>query len=121
MLRRRAAWCVAVFGVGVLAGCAENKMTRQNWEMVKEGTSTKDEVRLTLGDKYTALGNQWEYEDEDKHLHATIHFDDKGVVTRKEWMDGKSGEWTGAAPEISVKPQGRTTSEQKGHTTINKD
>jgi hypothetical protein len=96
-------------------------MTRQNWELIREGTSDKEEVRLTLGDNYTALGNQWEYDDESKHLHATIHFNDKGIVTKKEWMDGKTGEWTGAAPQISEERQGRTASEKKGHTTIDKD
>ncbi len=121
MVRRRTILCGALWMIGALGGCAENKMTRQNWDMIKEGTSTKDEVRLTLGDKYTALGNQWEYEDEDKHLHATIHFDEKGVVARKEWMDAKSGEWTGAAPQINERPQGRMDSQRRGNETIKKD
>jgi len=118
MFRKSAFLCLAVWGMAMSSGCAENKMTRRNWEMIKEGTSGKDEVRLTLGDKYTALGNQWEYEDEDKHLHATIHFDDHGVVTKKEWMDGKSGEWTGAAPGINEESQGQKGREERSNSTM---
>jgi hypothetical protein len=105
----------------VFSGCAENKMTAQRFGMIKEGTSTKDEVRMTLGDKYTALGDQWEYEDEDKHLHATVHFDARGVVVRKEWMDGKTGEWSGAAPGIEENPKGAKQSDSKSYGTIRKD
>ncbi len=114
-------WFGCVVGAIMVAGCAQNKMTRQNWEMIKEGTSAKDEVRNTLGAPEIEMANQWEFEDEAKHVHATVHFDERGVVTRKEWMDGKNGEWSGAAPGINEERQGRPVSESKGHTTIKKD
>ena len=105
----------------VVAGCAENKMTRQRFDMLREGVSTQDEVRNTLGDKYTQMGNQWEFEDEHKNVHATVHFDARGVVTRKEWMDGRSGEWSGAAPGIDDSTHGTMGSESRSHGTIRKD
>lgn len=114
-------WLTCLAGTTMIVGCAQNKMTRQNWDMIKEGTSAKDEVRMTLGAPEVETPNQWEFEDEDKHLHATIHFDDRGVVTRKEWMDGKSGDWDGAAPGIKTERQGQPVSESKSNTTIKKD
>ena len=105
----------------VLAGCAENKMTRQRFDMIKEGVSSQDEVRQTLGEPYARVGNQWDFEDEHKNLHATVHFDGRGVVTRKEWMDGKSGEWSGAAPGIDESRHGDVKAESKSHGTIHKD
>ncbi|HUN81257.1 MAG TPA: hypothetical protein VMV81_07070 [Phycisphaerae bacterium] len=106
---------------GGLAGCAENKMTRQRFDMIKEGTSNQDEVRQTLGDPHAKMGNQWEYEDEHKNLHATVHFDDRGVVMRKEWMDGKTGEWSGAAPGIDESKHGDVKTDSRSHGTIHKD
>jgi hypothetical protein len=112
---------LVVYAGVAAAGCAENKMTRQRFDMIKEGMSTQDEVRQTLGDKYTALGNQWEYEDERKDVHATIHFDPKGVVTKKEWMNGRTGEWSGAAPAMNESRQGPVTTESRSHGTVHKD
>jgi outer membrane protein assembly factor BamE (lipoprotein component of BamABCDE complex) len=103
-----------------LAGCAENKLTRQNFDTIVEGQSGQDEVRMTLGSPYMEMAGQWEYEDEDKHVHATIHFDDRGKVSRKEWMDARTGQWDGAAPHIRQGPQGQRVSEQGSTTTIQK-
>ena len=120
-MKKLCLFTLAVCTIAGMMGCAENKMTRQRFDMIREGASTQDEVRSTLGDKYTSMGNQWEFEDEDKHLHATVHFDDKGVVARKEWMDGKSGEWSGAAPGIDESHQGVKSGESRSHRTIRKD
>lgn len=121
MLQR--AW-MTVFGFAVvlcLTGCAENKLTRQNFDMVKEGVSTKLEVENTLGKQFADRGDCWQYENEDEHLNAYIYWDKAGKVERKEWIDAKTGEWTGAAPGIKEHPEGRQASEQKSNMTIKKE
>ena len=106
--------------VPVLTGCAQDKLTRSNFDMIREGTSSKDEVALTLGKDYVTRGeDEWEYEREKDHLVVYIHFDQSGKVTRKEWIDAKTGEWDGAAPGIhetkGVEPQ------RSSNMTIDKD
>jgi hypothetical protein len=105
----------------VLVGCAENKLTKQNFDTIKENVSTKLEVENTLGKPTADRGDCWEYEDEDRHLSAYIHWNSEAKVQRKEWIDAKHGVWEGAAPGIDEQPEGRPVSEHKAHTTIKKD
>ncbi len=103
----------------VALGCSENLVTRHHYDMIMEGTSTKIEVEKTLGDTYLKRGgNEWEYDESDRHLTVYIHFDNKGVVERKEWIDGRTGEWDGAAPGINEEPQGKTASDESKTMTI---
>jgi len=112
---------LAVF-VFALTGCSENKLTRRNFEMIKKGKSTKLEVENTLGDSYVARGDdQWEYEDEKRHLTVHVYFDDNDKVLRKEWMDGETGEWDGAAPGIDENPEGEEFSSETYDMTLDKD
>ena len=85
------------FGLAALAvGCAENKLTRQNYDLIREGMSNREEVKMTLGDDYTAFSDErWEFENEADHLSIVIHFDDSGKVRAKEWRDSKTGDWEG--------------------------
>jgi len=113
---------LSTVGLVVLVGCAENKLTRHNYDMIKEGQSTRSEVRHTLGVKHLAeRGDQWEYEDLDRHLSVVFYFDNNGVVRRKEWIDAGTGEWEGAAPHIDKNPQGEKMSERTSTTTIKND
>jgi uncharacterized protein (DUF1330 family) len=103
------------------SGCAENKLTRQNYDTIVEGSSNKMEVEHTLGDKYMARGgNEWEYEDEDRNLSVVIHFDESGKVAAKEWRDASTGTWEGQRPGIDPNPPGRQVSETGSSTTIKK-
>ncbi len=105
----------------IMTGCAENKLTRQNFDTIVEGTSNKDEVRHTLGDKYmTRSDREWEYEDEDRNLSVVIHFDGADKVVAKEWRDANTGTWEGQRPGIDPNPPGRKVSESNSSTTIKK-
>lgn len=112
----------ALFGFAVLSvGCAENKLTRQNYDMIREGMSNREEVRMTLGEEYTAFSDErWEYENEGEHLSIVIHFDESGKVRAKEWRDGKTGSWEGQDPAIDPNPPGRKGYEGSSTTTIKK-
>jgi hypothetical protein len=120
-MRRMFLFVIAAAGfVSFSSGC-ENKLTHQNFDTIVEGSSNKDEVRHTLGDKYiTRSDREWEYEDEDRSISAVIHFDDTGKVQAKEWRDGTTGTWEGQHPGIDPNPPGRKVSESNSTTTIKK-
>jgi hypothetical protein len=110
-----------IVAAAAVAGCAPDKLTRQNFDTIREGVSDKTEVELTLGNDYQDRGDAWEYEREKKHLSVYVHFDERGRVIRKEWIDAKTGEWEGAAPGIDETPQGRPAGESTRTKTIRKD
>ena len=100
----------------VFVGCS--KVTRENWEMIKVGASTKLEVENTLGKEYKAHGDdQWQFENEDKDVDAMIYFDGNGKVVKKQWRDGNNPEWITVPPEPS---EGRKIYEETNTTTIHK-
>ncbi len=104
-----------------LTGCAENKLTKRNFDMLKKGTSTQLEVEYTLGEDYVVRGQgnrEWEYEDEKRHLSVYIHFDENGKVERKEWITNEG--WEGAAPGIDENPEGKKVSEEDSSMTLDK-
>ena len=122
MLQRTCLLFLTIVVVPVLAGCAENKLTKHNFDMIKEGVSTKLEVENTLGKPMADRGESWEYENEDEHLNVYIHWNPAGKVERKEWVDAKGeGTWEGAAPGINERPDGRALPEQKSNMTIKKE
>jgi hypothetical protein len=102
----------------VAIGCSENLVTRHHYDMIVKDKSTRLEVEKTLGDTYVDRGDHWEYDEEDRHLSVVFYFNDKGLVTRKEWIDASTGEWDGAAPGINEKPQGKKFSDDSSTTTI---
>ncbi|MFH1418915.1 MAG: hypothetical protein ABII12_11610 [Planctomycetota bacterium] len=103
-----------------LVGCAENKLTRQNYDLVKEGMSTKLEVEATLGEKYADRGESWEYENEDEFLTVYIYWDKSDKVAKKEWISGKDETWEGTAPGIDEEPEGEKRYDGSSTTTLKK-
>ncbi len=116
--------CLVVLTVGLmltLVGCAENKLTRQNYDLVKEGMSTKLEVEATLGEKFADRGECWEYENENEFLTVYIHWAKNGKVLKKEWISGKGeGTWEGTAPDIDEEPDGKKMYDGFSNTTLKK-
>lgn len=92
-------------------GCA-TKFTRANYDMIKEGVDDRFAVRQTLGDPdWNNNDLEWTYEHDDGFF-AKIHFDKDGRVTGKEWMDSRSGEWSGRNPHANPPPGGETREQQ---------
>jgi hypothetical protein len=120
MFRRLVQACPFIFAALVI-GCAENKLTRHNYDTIIEGKSNKDEVELTLGKACANRGDHWEYENDDMDLSVVFYFDEKGYVTRKEWIDASAGTWEGAAPGINENPPGQKTSDDTSNMTIKKN
>ncbi|HWL92239.1 MAG TPA: hypothetical protein VNT79_01780 [Phycisphaerae bacterium] len=75
-----------------LTGCAKSQLTRQNYDLIRVGSSNKEEVKSALGEQHLVdRGNQWEYDDSKQSVSVWFEFDDNGVVTRKQWYSGEGG------------------------------
>ena len=115
MLRKMSVAALLGFVLVVFVGCS--KVTRQHYDMLKVGASTKLEVENTLGKTYTARGDdQWEYEEEERDLEVMIHFAQAGKVCKKEWID--PNEWHTDPAEPS---EGRKFHDESNTATIHKD
>ena len=95
------AMCVAV----ALTGCAR-KFTHERFSMIQEGVDHHFDVEQVLGKPEFDADDEWYYEDLDRHIAASIFFDDDGVVRGKRWMDAKSGTWEGRHPDAAQPPEG---------------
>ncbi len=92
MVRRVGTLSCGVLALALFAGCSDNKLTRQNYDLIMVNTSDKNEVRSCLGDKHLIdRGDTWEYSDMDRKLSVWFEFDKQGVVTRKQWITGEGG------------------------------
>lgn len=87
----------ALASVVLLTGCAR-KFTSERFEMIRAGADMREDVRELLGDPRFDAGDQWYYEDLDRHCSALIYFGDDGRVNGKEWLDGATGRWEGHNP-----------------------
>jgi hypothetical protein len=99
-------------GLILLAGCA-NKLTRERFDMIRVELDGKEDVRLILGDPKADFGDEWMYDDLDRHVSAIVFFDDRGKVAGKEWMDARSSAWegykSGEEPSGEERERRRTT------------
>ncbi|MBX3396838.1 MAG: hypothetical protein KF841_15890 [Phycisphaerae bacterium] len=103
--------------VSTMMGCSENKLTRQNYDLIRVGSSQKEEVKSALGERHLIdRGAQWEYDDESRHISVWFEFDKSGVVTRKQWWSGDGG----LEHDSQAGPEGETIYEGKGATTIDR-
>jgi len=98
-------------GLLLLTGCA-SKFNRQNFEMIRIGADDREDVRHMLGRPNADFGDVWMYDDTDGYKTAQVFFDADGRVLNKEWMDARSGEWTGENPYADQPPQGEVRERQ---------
>ncbi len=97
--------CAAPLVLLALTGC-EHKFTRERFEMIQVDVDDREDVRQILGRPTRELDDEWLYDDLDRHYSAVIYFDDNGRVRGKEWMDARTGEWSGRNPNANPPPQG---------------
>ena len=85
-------WRVAVLAGSVvigLAGCAEkrDKLAYDNFTQIRTQVHNRDDVEAILGEPDQRFDDRFMYERPDKHLHVFVEFDDKGRVSRTQWVD----------------------------------
>ena len=105
MFRRLPALLALFAGIMLLTGCG-SKFNRENFNMVRIGTDDREDVRHMLGSPDADFGDVWMYDDADGYKTAQIYFDEDGRVLNKEWMDARSGEWSGENPRADKPPKG---------------
>lgn len=95
-----------------------DRLTYDNYSRITQRASTQSEVSALLGEPTNRLDAQWLYERPDQHLIVFVDFDHQGRVTRKQWIDGRSGTWDDMAdPSVP----GSTHSQTIRRSTITPD
>ena len=78
-----------------VVGCAQkqDRLSYDNFTQIKTQVQTRDDVLAILGEPVHRLDDRFIYERPDKHLHVFVEFDDKGRVTRTQWIDALGETW----------------------------
>lgn len=96
-------------GLALLAGTGCENLTRSRFEMVSVNVSTREDVRHTLGPPSYVMDGRWQFERPERHINVLIDFDERGVVTRKQWIDANTGEWADSKPAGDESSREKTT------------
>ena len=99
---------VIAAGLMLLCGCAD-KLTRENYDLIAIDSWDRTSVEETLGEPTNQLDDRWHYERVDRHLNVFIHFDEMGIVERKQWMGETTGEWHDTYTPPEDQSQSETT------------
>ncbi len=111
---------IAIAAIVFLGGC-HKRFTRAHFESIKEGADTREDVREILGKPKVKLDNQWTYDNKKKHYSAIIYYDVDGRVAAKEWIDARTGEWSGQNPYADEPPAGEVRERKTKTSRIQKD
>ncbi len=109
-----------IAGLALLAGCAR-QFTREHFDLIQQGVDDREDVRHMLGKPASDLGDQWWYDDLDRHYSARIHFGEDGRVSGKEWIDEQARTWEGRDPNAAEPPEGEVSEQHKQTTRIDED
>jgi len=78
----------------VIGGCAPpDRLAYDNYTQVRTTVSTEADVAAILGEPDQKMADTWIYQRPDKHLVVMIEFDDKGKVSRTQWIDAMGETW----------------------------
>lgn len=113
MLNRTALLGLLVAAV-LIGGCGR-QFTRARFDMIQVGVDNREDVSRILGRPTTTFSNsdQWFFENQKKHYSALVHFNSEGRVAGKEWMDARTGEWSGQNPHAMPPPGGNSQTSTK--------
>lgn len=93
-LKKKALGTLVLVCMLAVAGCAtRDSLTYSNFNRVEKNAHTQTDVSGILGEPTYRLDNIWIYERPSDHLIVKVEFDESGRVQRKEWVDGKTGQW----------------------------
>ena len=84
---------LALAGVVLVAGCAKDKLTHDNFMLVRQDVSTQADVSDLIGEPQERIDNRWLYERHKKGLIVLVEFDRQGKVERKQWINADTAEW----------------------------
>lgn len=97
---RRVSVALIIAPLLIAVGCAENKLTRDNFDLIRIGLTDSEEVIEIIGEPDMRINNEaWHWADRDEHVEADVWFNQRGIVRGKRWWDGKTGEVLGGDPD----------------------
>lgn len=83
-----------VFGAVLSTGCAsKDRVTYDNYTKIRTSVHTADDVVALLGEPDSKLPELWIYQRPDAHLTVMVDFDEKGNVSRTQWIDAMGETW----------------------------
>lgn len=91
---RRGIGLTTLVVLGVV-GCAQNqdRLAYDNFSQIRTQVHSREDVVAILGEPDQRFNDRFMYERPEKHLHVFVEFDDKGRVTRTQWIDGLGETW----------------------------
>lgn len=85
---------MSIMGLALFTGCAtKDKLTYDNFAQVRVHAATQADVVELIGEPDSRLGDLWMYHRPNTHVEVLIDFDERGRVTRKQWVDGAGKHW----------------------------
>ena len=90
-----------------LAGC-QDKLAHERFSQIQVHGSTRGEVTALIGEPDDDLGDQWLYQRPDKHLTVLVDFDERGLVSRKQWIDADAELWEDTESPAPARPSSST-------------
>lgn len=78
----------------VTVGCApKDLVTYDNYTKIRATMHSAADVEAILGEPDSKLTDMWIYQRPDAHLTVMIDFDEKGKVSRTQWIDALGETW----------------------------
>ncbi len=75
-------------------GCrAPDKLVHDQFVRIRPHHSNQAEVVDLIGEPDSRLQNHWVYQRPDRHLVVFVEFDEKGQVSRTQWVDAGQEVW----------------------------
>jgi hypothetical protein len=90
----RAFFLPTAFSTLLAVGCApKDCVTYDNYTKIRATMHTAADVEAILGEPDSKLPDLWIYQRPDAHLTVMIDFDEKGKVSRTQWIDALGETW----------------------------
>ena len=84
----------AAFSTLLDIGCAsKDRVTYDNYTKIRTTMHTAADVEAILGEPDSKLPDLWIYQRPDAHLTVMVDFDEKGKVSRTQWIDALGETW----------------------------
>lgn len=104
---KKAVLLTVPFAFALVLGC--DPLTRTHYDIIVVDVANEMDVQHSIGDPTYRRPNEWHYERPDQHLNVIVDFNSEGIVTRKQWIDAKSGDWADTKEKGDTSSHERTT------------
>jgi hypothetical protein len=84
--------------ISVGTGCASrDRLVPEHFTQIRVHATTEAEVVSLIGEPDSKMHNHWVYQRPDRHLVVLVEFNEKGRVSRTQWVDAGAEIWEDTA------------------------